>query len=62
MLTAIRRGLARFWYGPTGAPGATTMFPHEADPDHVAMIEESHRLAEETTLRLLLEDKDDDRR
>ncbi len=39
------------------------MFPHEGDPEHVAMLEESHRLADETTLRLLLEDqdKDDDR-
>ncbi len=49
MLAVIRRGLARFWYGPTGAPGATTIFPHEANEEDRAQMElvEDERAAEE---------------
>ncbi len=47
MLAGIRRGLARFWYGPTGAPGATTIFPHEANEEDRAWMEEANRVSEE---------------
>ncbi len=33
MLAAIRRGLARFWYGPTQAPGAVTFVPRHGEHD-----------------------------
>ncbi len=47
MLAGIRRSLARFWYGPTGAPGATTIFPHEANEEDRAWMEEANRVSEE---------------
>ncbi len=47
MLTAIRRRLARFWYGPTGAPGATTIFPREANEEDRAWMEEANLVTEE---------------
>ncbi len=49
MLAGIRRGLARCWYGPTGAPGATTIFPHEADDEERSWMEmeENERATEE---------------
>ncbi len=49
MLAGIRRGLARFWYGPTGAPGASTIFPHEAEEEDRAQMEmeEDERAAED---------------
>ncbi len=62
MLADIRRGLARFWYGPTGAPGATTLFPHEADEEGRAQMEmeEDERVAEDFYWFHLRQDEDDE--
>ncbi len=59
MLTAIRRGLARFWYGPTGAPGATTFFPDEADEEGWAEMEEEDRRRRDFYWFNLREEDDD---
>lgn len=55
MIATLRRGLARFWYGPTGAPGTTTILPEDEDE-----WEESERLADETYRYFLREEEYDE--
>ncbi len=58
MLTGIRRGLTRFWYGPTGAPGATTLFPGEAEEEGWAQLEEEERLRQDYYWFYIREEED----
>lgn len=60
MLAGIRRGLARFWYGPRGAPGATTIFPHETNEEDRTWMEEVNRATEEL-YRFHRRDEEDER-
>ncbi len=61
MLTAICRSLARFWYGPSGTPGSTTIFLDEADEEDRAWMEEANRVTEEIYWFRRRDEEDDER-